>query len=371
MALASTDSQIDSLSIDGTHECYKETTGQSAPALLAELSDGKFDHLTTEQCFELIRDSASYSATCASCAPGQGALIFLSDTLAKQNNTLLYGVWMDPSIMSSNIPLQNLSIYAWPGEITTWDVIAPVPEGTISFNIGNFTSIDKFADYPNLHNDLRVLYDYLLKVAERENTTDADSVRAYLSDPTVWKNKIWAANVKLEPDDICSLGLMRDASEASASFDYKSISSSYQVDGCLSQIIPEKCEVLLCPPICLVVIGCSFVKVICMLLICRDKRKRILLTVGDAIASFLERPDPTTTDRCSMQSPNEWQWPLYRKRRSSQNLPRCFEDCGTRCVDRRLRPGRWMHAATSYHWAAMVFLYVALPDTLAIASAMY
>ncbi|CAG8135921.1 unnamed protein product [Penicillium salamii] len=71
---------------------------------------------------------------------------------------------------------------------------------------------------------------------------------------------------------------------------------------CLEISAEEKCQLLLSPAICIVVALTAAVKVIAMFLAARISRSRSvpLLTVGDAVASFMTRPDLTTMGFCWM-----------------------------------------------------------------------
>lgn len=63
---------------------------------------------------------------------------------------------------------------------------------------------------------------------------------------------------------------------------------------CMSQAVEERCALHFSRAILLVVIGCNAIKFGCLLwtlLRCRDPT---LVTLGDAIASFLETPDKIT-----------------------------------------------------------------------------
>lgn len=71
-------------------------------------------------------------------------------------------------------------------------------------------------------------------------------------------------------------------------------STQIEVSYCLSLPVEEKCELQFSLPISLVVIICNAVKVLCMILTLLESRDDILVTVGDAIASFLQAPDPHT-----------------------------------------------------------------------------
>lgn len=50
----------------------------------------------------------------------------------------------------------------------------------------------------------------------------------------------------------------------------------------------------------LVVIGCNALKVVAIFLAVREKEKHRLVTIGDAIASFLDHPDKNTQGYCTI-----------------------------------------------------------------------
>jgi hypothetical protein len=71
---------------------------------------------------------------------------------------------------------------------------------------------------------------------------------------------------------------------------------------CIQIPAVEKCQLLYSPTIATVVSLCSLVKVIAMFFAARISRFRSmpLLTLGDAVVSFMTRPDPTTEGMCAM-----------------------------------------------------------------------
>ena len=75
-------------------------------------------------------------------------------------------------------------------------------------------------------------------------------------------------------------------------------SQQYQVEYCLSQPVQEKCKVQLSLVIIAVVIICNAIKLCCMLFILWKKQSTPLVTIGDAIESFMLERDPTTRDMC-------------------------------------------------------------------------
>ena len=67
---------------------------------------------------------------------------------------------------------------------------------------------------------------------------------------------------------------------------------------CLSQTVEEHCKVQFSAAIMVVVIVCNLCKMMIMVCIALIKPSEPLVTVGDALASFLDQPDPTTIGMC-------------------------------------------------------------------------
>jgi len=75
-------------------------------------------------------------------------------------------------------------------------------------------------------------------------------------------------------------------------------SNGYAIDYCLSQQVDEHCKVQFSVTVMVIVICCNFVKMIVMAFIAWKRPTEPLMTLGDAIASFLDEPDPTTRGNC-------------------------------------------------------------------------
>ncbi|KAF9888433.1 hypothetical protein FE257_008711 [Aspergillus nanangensis] len=104
------------------------------------------------------------------------------------------------------------------------------------------------------------------------------------------------------------------------------------------------------------------IKLICMLFIARHKRETILLTIGDAISSFLEHPDPTTKGRCAMSSwrvekgQHPWkQAGRWASRHESAKLLH-LEPPPSEYPESLPTRGRRLGAVESTHWAATMLL---------------
>lgn len=74
--------------------------------------------------------------------------------------------------------------------------------------------------------------------------------------------------------------------------------SSLPVQYCLSKPIKEHCRLQLSLIIMCIVMFCNFMKALCMYLILRHQQSRPLVTLGDAIESFLQNKDLTTWNMC-------------------------------------------------------------------------
>ena len=70
------------------------------------------------------------------------------------------------------------------------------------------------------------------------------------------------------------------------------------IDYCTVQETDEKCILQFSLPVMLIIIVCNLIKTVCMILVLLEGGSRPLLTLGDAIASFLNKPDPATKNIC-------------------------------------------------------------------------
>ena len=84
-----------------------------------------------------------------------------------------------------------------------------------------------------------------------------------------------------------------------------------EISGCKSERTAEKCKVQFSLQIMIVVICCNLVKACCMVLAVARSREPTLVTLGDAIDSFLRTPDSTTRGRCFADRrfmERQWRW---------------------------------------------------------------
>ncbi|KAJ5095258.1 hypothetical protein N7532_007549 [Penicillium argentinense] len=135
--------------------------------------------------------------------------------------------------------------------------------------------------------------------------------------------------------------------------------SIYPISECLVIEAEEHCQLLFSPPICLVVMLAAFAKVSAMYLAAYIGRNRDppLLTIGDAVASFMERPDPTTKGLCWMTGAdvNKGRWVSVT--RSGFQAALQNEQVAEPATFRRLKKRKhWMRAASGWRWAATLFM---------------
>ena len=71
-----------------------------------------------------------------------------------------------------------------------------------------------------------------------------------------------------------------------------------EVTGCKSEVTEERCKVQFSLGIMIAVISCNLIKVCSMITTVVRSREPTLVTLGDAIDSFLRIPDPTTMGIC-------------------------------------------------------------------------
>ncbi|KAL4892330.1 hypothetical protein BDV59DRAFT_193836 [Aspergillus ambiguus] len=128
-------------------------------------------------------------------------------------------------------------------------------------------------DFPE--DDIRHLYEYVFSYNPGES-----ELRDYLSTGSNWKNGPLVKQIAFKIN-----GPSGGNSLAHAMADDYIYPHWTPVDGCLSQDAPEQCQFYFSLPICLAVLACN-------------ATKAILLTVGDALSSFLDRPDSTTKGYC-------------------------------------------------------------------------
>ena len=107
------------------------------------------------------------------------------------------------------------------------------------------------------------------------------------------------------------------------------------VEYCLSEQVPDICRLQFAVPIMVVVLCCNFVKLLCMTITIWRVREFTLVTLGDALSSWLEKPDFSTNGICTAQKKDfdDGAWPDTKPMRWADKKTFRFEASGT---------GRWI-----------------------------
>jgi hypothetical protein len=72
----------------------------------------------------------------------------------------------------------------------------------------------------------------------------------------------------------------------------------FPVDYCLSEVAEPHCKLQFVPAIAVLVTVLNLCKAVLIFYVAFGTTEEPLLTMGDAVASFLEHEDPTTKDMC-------------------------------------------------------------------------
>jgi len=143
--------------------------------------------------------------------------------------------------------------------------------------------------------------------------------------------------------------------------DWKVTPKEIPIDSCYSVAAAEHCTLQYSLTILIIIISCDSLKLLAMFLVLKMPGNP-LTTLGDAIASFMENPDPTTAGRCLMNNAD-----MQRKSRvfglvaaqpfENQTLPKLgmtwSEVVAPRPVVWRSRNRRWYSVPSAKRWVAL------------------
>ncbi|KAJ5647461.1 hypothetical protein N7490_003833 [Penicillium lividum] len=112
-----------------------------------------------------------------------------------------------------------------------------------------------------------------------------------------------------------------------SAYDSNPFYHGYTAKDCIQIAAEEKCQLLYSPTICIVVSICALAKVIAMYFAARISRSRSvpLLTLGDAVASFMTKPDPTTEGMCWLSRRDVSRGLWGKKKPKRWTFPRLWE----------------------------------------------
>ncbi|GKZ57347.1 hypothetical protein AnigIFM49718_002657 [Aspergillus niger] len=346
-------------------ECFESNTAMSMSTFYADLPS--FDNLTREEC---IRRYAMDFPT------DLGTLILVTSNLTAANDHLQWvglGSSVDyeglikssydwlcdqfSALSSSCTPSELLSVLdqwaasplvPWAGPVINATVELPNYSTTLTGKDTFVLVPDTDDRCPNLTRDLQTL------AVELERFPPKHVLQQYLDNSTNWLNSTWAQAVSLVPaaDEVACAPDIRSGQDEGP---------EYPVEYCLSRKLTEQCELQFSPAICLVVILCNMIKVLCMLLTARRDRTDIFLTVGDAVASFLTHPDPSTERMGLVSRSNLFQGPQPWRSIWRGYLQVAVKDASRPQAWATLPPRqRWMRALHPSQWIVTIGVCLAL-----------
>jgi hypothetical protein len=120
----------------------------------------------------------------------------------------------------------------------------------------------------------------------------------------------------------------------------------YHIDHCLAQETPEFCSVFVSVPLLAVVVACNVIKIVCLLIALLGLHLNPLITVGDAIQSFLSRPDTTTVGFGLLDAATIDRWTKSRARQAPVQVEPWKPQTrrGSAAISRR----RWLWCSIGY-----------------------
>ena len=133
---------------------------------------------------------------------------------------------------------------------------------------------------------------------------------------------------------------------------------------CLSQKVEEHCQLQFSVSIMAFVIIANFLKICCMVYTLWSLRTPTLVTLGDAISSFLQEPDSTTVGRCTLSGKNVDKDEVWYKRVYDDRTLRLagFESFPSRPEPWQEQSYHWFKAASRARWGISYTWWAHLHD---------
>ncbi|MCJ1281575.1 hypothetical protein MMC26_000895 [Xylographa opegraphella] len=199
--------------------------------------------------------------------------------------------------------------------------------GSFVTNRGHVFAVSPKEDPPGNNSLLTVFFPPLIKVQSYEGNWVCTSSAAY-------------------PASRCDVGTSKpDPSN------WKFV--GHPIAYCLSQQAEEICRFEFSMQLLLAVILCNLITAICMAVTILQQKEPTLVTIGDAISSFLDAPDPTTIKNCMMSRAD-----VVRGRWGRQKRFPC-EQIRSQSPLRRAwsaKSQRWFSAASGRRWLVCISL---------------
>ncbi|PGH01675.1 hypothetical protein GX51_05121 [Blastomyces parvus] len=332
-------------------KCVTSALGKDNPDFLHSIAQSSFERLSPKECIDTF--AVDYLSD-------RGTLILLTNELGHDNisvwdagtgsgpgspakkgsrnyDWICRGEKLLDECQGDQIDPENWKVTASPLEFKWLNITAPSQDGTVTFNKDTYADVSPcLSESLSEHilcRDMEKLYRYIAK------DQDVDGVRGFLRDAQNWQNSSWADAVAVEETAPC--GYLTDRENENP--------ESFKIEGCLSERIPESCQLRFSFPFAIIVLALNIFNIVCMFVTAHDSRDDVLLTIGDAISSFLSRPDPNSRGRCLSSKSN-----VYTRAFSATSGTRYSQ---VNIPQRLPRPKRWFHSISSFHWYIIVAMY--------------
>ena len=123
----------------------------------------------------------------------------------------------------------------------------------------------------------------------------------------------------------------------------------YDVQYCLSEKVPQQCSYSGNVPIVAVVFVCNVVKFAIMLFVGLRLKDSRLITVGDAVQSFLDHNDKSTRGLCLLSRKDVVHAVRRKQHWAIQDEERCNEQMTGKLARRENH--RWAESASGWRWS--------------------
>lgn len=251
-----------------------------------------------------------------------------------------------------------------------WSVPALSPKGTISAMQENATN--EIYQKINTSSCFEIYDDYWVALGNAVVVVKNESVQGQADDSLLLYASIipklndWATNQWALLNGTWNGNWWTAVSPSDLTGSWYVGPDNYEVDYCLVQIptaTANRCRFEYSPPVLITVCILNFLKTAVMLAtysmrkfqwkIRKDSQKEVLYTLGDAVASFMRHPDPTTKDQCLATSAD------FRSKRTLKG--RFVKEPPNLSKEPRLwkpRPHSWASAASLERWVILLSVWV-------------
>lgn len=332
-------------------ESFHRAVGYNPDELQAEIFNGTLQNLTLSECVK--KYNVEYNT-------GRSTLLLVADRRHFYNSSSLTPatpspydgtgdkyMYADSVYLPEDGPLRLVHVGHW--NYPKWSFDGNGSDIWLGLHDLREKTINE-----RLEHDTETLSGYILS-----RNPGLKDMGDFLKTASNWEHSSWAAQLSFRIDSPSDEGFLE-------STDYGSPLPRFNVSHCMTKDADQHCQFYFSLPICLTVIACNIVKVSCMCMAARTRRREVLLTVGDSLSSFLENPDATTEGRCFMSYSDmarglrPWRFETAVTTDTIPLTDIAADERFPQSASPGLLPRRkwWAQAASGSRWTATIGLYV-------------